>query len=131
MATEKISKAYLWRTGAAPTKNHTGLVRILKALLNRDAPDRRRIAKCLGFARADDFAKWVAGNLKLAYELQNLAPAEANDGPNPEYPWPHETPRECPDEFEFLLWNEFSTKGKGRKFLEAVDRLIGNFARIT
>ena len=37
MSTEKLSKAYLWRSGHAPPRSHTGFVRFLRALLNRRA----------------------------------------------------------------------------------------------
>ena len=33
MTTEKLGKAYLWRSGRVPSKNHTGFVRFLKAQL--------------------------------------------------------------------------------------------------
>src|SRR5208283_5496445 len=32
MATEKLSKAYLWRSGHAPPRTHVGFVRFLRAL---------------------------------------------------------------------------------------------------
>lgn len=53
MATEKLSKAYLWRSGHAPPKSHTGFVRFLKALLDR-RNDLDRIAAILGFGRRED-----------------------------------------------------------------------------
>ena len=52
-ATEKLSKAYLWRSGHAPPKSHTGFVRFLRALLDRRS-ELDRIANVLGFRRRDD-----------------------------------------------------------------------------
>lgn len=129
MSTEKLAKAYLWRTGKAPPKVHVGFVRFLKALLDRRPTELQSIAVALGFARAEDFEKWVAGVLPLAYALQNCAPSEAADGPNPEYPWPHDRPTVCPAEFEFPLWRELSETGKGRKLLQFVESAIASFQR--
>jgi hypothetical protein len=85
MATEKISKAYLWRSGKPPPKAHTGFVRLLRALLTRPPKDLERISKLLGFSRPEDLDKWVTMNMRpFAYDLMNIAPAEAHNGPNPE-----------------------------------------------
>lgn len=103
MATEKLSKGYLWRSGKPPPKNHTGFVRFLKALLDRRPTELMRIAKALGFGRPQDLDRWVAAVQPLAYALQNMAPAEARNGPNPEYPWPHEAPAHCPAMHSFAF----------------------------
>jgi hypothetical protein len=127
MATEKLSKAYLWRSGKAPPKSHTGFVRFLKALLDRRPPELERIAHALGFGRSEDLDKWVSGIQILAYELQNLAPAEAGNGPNPEYPWPHEAPLHFPAGHEFRLWNQLTNTGRGRKLLAFIARAVLSF----
>src|SRR5436190_10987546 len=80
MATEKLSKAYLWRSGKAPPRSHTGLIRFLKALLDRRPAELAWIAKALGFGRPEDLEKWVTSVQWLAYALQNIAPAEAGNG---------------------------------------------------
>lgn len=126
MATEKLSKAYFWRSGQAPPKSHTGLVRFLKALLLRRG-DLDRIAAILGFGRREDLDHWVRGALTLAYSLQNLAPAEAGDGPNPEYSWPHDAPAESPIRHSFSLWIQLADTGRGRKLMEVVQRAIARF----
>jgi hypothetical protein len=125
MATEKLSKAYLWRSGHAPPKSHTGFVRFLRALLDR--PQLDRIADILGFRRGEDLENWVRRAQVLAYSLQNIAPAEAGDGPNPEYPWPHAAPANCPMDHAFALWNQLSNTGQGRKLMEFVGRAIAQF----
>lgn len=127
MATEKISKAYFWRSGHAPPKSHTGFIRFLKALLDRRAVELERIAKAFGFARAVDLERWAKSVQVLAYSLQNIAPAEARNGPNPEYPWPHEAPAHCPADHNFALWNQLCNTGQGRKLMEFVDRAIRRF----
>ena len=126
MATEKLSKAYLWRSGHAPPKSHTGFVRFLKALLDRRA-ESDRIANLLGFRRGEDLDAWVRGVHTLAYSLQNIAPAEAGNGPNPEYPWPHEAPAHCPIGHTFALWNQLTDTGRGRKLMGFVGRAITCF----
>lgn len=127
MATEKLSKAYLWRSGKPPPRSHTGFVRFLKALLDRRGGELEWIARALGFGRPGDLQNWVSGVQPLAYALQNIAPAEANNGPNPEYPWPHEAPRHCPATHVFGLWNELRNTGKGRKLIDFIDRAITRF----
>lgn len=128
MATEKLSKAYLWRAGHAPPKSHTGFVRFLKALLGRRG-ELDRIAKSLGFGRQADLDRWVRSVQPLAYDLQNLAPAEASNGPNPEYPWPHDAPTECPADHEFQLWRQLEGTGQGRKLLLFIGQAIDLFER--
>jgi hypothetical protein len=127
MATEKISKAYLWRSGHAPPRSHAGFVRFLKALLDRRAGELAWIAKTLGFGRSQDLDKWVSSVQLLAYSLQNIAPAEAGDGPNPEYPWPYESPQHCPCDHKFVLWNQLLNTGQGRKMMAFIDRAINRF----
>lgn len=127
MASEKISKAYFWRSGHAPPKTHTGFFRFLKALLDRPQRDLERISNSFGFARSADFEIWVKRVQPLAYALQNIAPAEANDGPNPEYPWPHASPISCPTDHKFDLWNKLLNTGQGRKMLEFIRHSIGGF----
>ncbi len=126
MATEKLSKAYLWRSGHAPPKSHTGFVRFLRALLTRRR-ELDRIANVLGFGRPDDLDNWVRSVRMMAYSLQNIAPAEAGNGPNPEYPWPHEAPAHCPVGHAFDLWNQLTNTGQGRKLMEFVEHAILRF----
>ncbi len=127
MATEKLSKAYLWRSGHAPPKKYTGFVRFLKALLDRRSADLEWVSKALGFGRPEDLDKWVSSIQTLAYSLQNIAPAIAWDRPNPEYPWPHASPTDCPADHPFELWNRLSDSDQGRKMIEFIERAITRF----
>jgi hypothetical protein len=126
MATEKLSKAYLWRSDHAPPRSHTGFVRFLTALLDRRR-ELGRIAKVLGFGRRADLDNWVRSVRPMAYSLQNIAPAEAGDGANPEYPWPHEAPAHYPAGHTFALWNQLTDTGQGRKLMEFVEHAIERF----
>jgi hypothetical protein len=127
MATEKLSKAYLWRSGHAPPRTHTRFVRFLRALLDRRAAELDRIAKILRFNRRQDLENWAPNVLALAYSLQNIAPAEAGNGPNPEYPWPHEAPIQCPVGHAFDLWSRLTNTGQGRKLIQFVDQAVSSF----
>jgi hypothetical protein len=127
MAAEKISKAYLWRSGSPPPRSHVGLMRFMRALLVRGRAEVSRIAKVFEFGRPRDMDAWVKQVAPLAYELQNLAPAEANDGPNPEYPWPHEQPTHCPASYSFELWAKLRDHVQGRNLLRFVERAIERF----
>jgi hypothetical protein len=127
MATEKLSKAYLWRSGKTPPKTHTGFVRFLKALLDRRPDELKFISKALGFARPEDLDGWVSRVQPLAYALQNLAPSEAQNGANPEYPWPHEAPIRCPATHIFPLWVSLTDEGQGRKLILIIEKAILRF----
>ena len=127
MATEKLSKAYLWRSGHAPRRSHVGLVRFLRALLDRRAAELDRIAATLRFRRREDLDNWVRSAQPLAYALQNIAPAQAGEGPNPEYPWPHEAPVHCPVGHTFALWNQLTNTGPGRKLIQFVEHAVASF----
>ena len=129
MATEKLSKAYLWRSGKVPPKAHTGFVQFLRALVTRREPDFERIAGVFGFGRGEDLDNWVTTALPLAYRVMNLAPALANNGPNPEYPWPHESPVSGPVGFAFPLWTELVESNKGGRFVEFVRVAVREFEK--
>jgi HEPN domain-containing protein len=129
MAAEKISKAYLWRSGTAPPRSHVGLMRFLRALLgrSRSRADLQRIAEVFEFTRPRDMDAWVRQIAPFASDLQNLAPAEANDGPNPEYPWPHEAPKHCPATHSFELWARLRDHQQGRTLLKFIEHAINRF----
>jgi len=131
MATEKVSKAYFWRSGHAPPKSHTGFVLFLKALLDRRPDELDRVARVLELGRRQDLDNWVTKVQTLAYSLQNMAPSQASNGPNPEYPWPHEAPSHCPIDHKFFLWEQLSRSGQGRKFMLVVARVIERFEHIS
>lgn len=129
MASEKISKAYLWRSGNAPPRSHVGLMRFLQALLSRGQGrrERQRIAEIFDYSRPEDMAAWVRQVAPLAHQLQNLAPDLANDGPNTEYPWPHDEPTDCPALFKFALWIELRDNEPKRRLVKFLRRAIERF----
>ena len=127
MATEKLGKAYFWRSGAPPPHSHAGFVQFLRSLSGITAKEQRHIAQVFQFKRMKDFQNFVRAILPMAYALERLAPALANDGPNPEYPWPQNAPRFAPVSFDFEFWSQLQS-GRGRHFLEVVGQAIWNFA---
>jgi hypothetical protein len=129
MVTEKLGKAYFWRTGRPPRKSHVSFVRFLQALDNRPDPDLTRIAVLLGFGRAQDFENWIPTITSLAWELERLAPALAGDnGPNPEYPWPRLSPSSAPVTHEFEVWRKLTESGRGHQLLKVIDAAVVGFA---
>ena len=127
MVTEKIAKAYFWRSGSPPPKNHAGFVQFLRFLghhVRRD--DRERIAKLFSFNRFEDFQNWIYAVLPIAYDLERLAPALANDGPNPEYPWPHAKPEVAPVNHDFAIWATL-TSGRGRDLMRVIHIAVNRF----
>ena len=129
MATEKIAKAYFWRSGKPPEKlTHRVFVQFLRDLKS-PAGAGERIANLLGFKREQDFKNWKREALVLAYELENMAPSLANDGPNPEYPWPSNQPKYAPVTYHFNLWNKFANPhtSNDRLILKVIKLAINKF----
>lgn len=130
MVTEKLGKAYFWRSGKPPGKSHKSFVRFLQALDDRPEPDRTRIARLLGFQRAASLESWIVSIAPLAFELQGLAPSLAGDGPNPEYPWPTASPRFAPATFPFGIWEKLVDQDRGRRFLIVIDCAVRAFPQL-
>jgi hypothetical protein len=127
MATEKLGKAYQWSSGSPPARSHAGFVQFMRQLGSVPRDQRDAIAATFNFTRFRDFQAWINAILPLAYELQRLAPALANDGPNPEYPWPQEAPTEAPVTYEFPLSVTLRDTGKGRGFIRVLEWAVDKF----
>lgn len=126
MVTEKIAKAYFWRSGYPPPKDHASFVQFLRFLGQIRQSDRERIANLFTFRRFSDFQNWIRAVLPIAYELERLAPALAKNGPNPEYPWPHERPGFAPANHKFEIWASL-TSGQGRDLMRVVHIAVDRF----
>ena len=128
MVTEKLGKAYFWRSNQPPPTSHISFVRFLQALDDQPKPKLTQIAKSLGFGDARGFENWIPTITPLAYELERLAPALAGkNGPNPEYPWPQAAPIAAPVSYEFGVWTRLTATGRGRKLLKVIDAAILEF----
>jgi hypothetical protein len=126
MVSEKIAKAYYWRTGGPPPRKHVGFVDFLRSLGVTRQPQRQRIARLFGFSRFADFQNWLRSVLPIAYDLERLAPSLAADGPNPEYPWPHMQPNTAPVQHEFAVWATLAS-GRGRDLMRVIHIAVERF----
>ncbi len=128
MVTEKLGKAYFWRTGRPPRTTHASFVRFLQALDNRPARDADRIAGLLGFGRSQDLEAWIPTITPLAYDLERLAPNLAGfNSPNPEYPWPHAAPVNAPVSYPFKVWSDLTDTGRGHQLIRVIDAAVFQF----
>ncbi len=127
MVTEKISKAYFWQSGAPPKKSHAGFGLFMRLLLQVPRAQRQQIADTFKFRRFEDFQNWTRTALPLVYELERLAPALAHDGPNPEYPWPQNTPKNVPAKFDFGVWRQVVDTGRGRQLVRVIEAAVEQF----
>lgn len=127
MVSEKLGKAYLWRSGAPPPQTHAGFVQFLRFLGGARNSERKRIAEIFEFNRFEDFQSWIRTALPTAYALERLAPALAQDGPNPEYPWPHNEPANIPATHDFGVWREVRDSSRGRRLLQVIEIAVAKF----
>jgi hypothetical protein len=126
MVTEKIGKAYFWRSGAPPPASHFVFRNFLKALLDRRQDDLRRISSLFGFKSTAGFTHWIRNNFRLAREVEFLAPDL--DRPNAEYPWPHHAPIAAPATYDSPGWRDLTGKtSEGRRFLNFVGVAVRTF----
>ena len=123
MATEKLAKAYFWRVGKPLKKRHDFFVKFLRA-----ARKRGDIGRILGIKPTANWEAYVDSVLPVTLAVEQMAPSEAGDGPNAEYPWPHEAPEQAPATFAFPVWDEIAAP-HGQKFLGLLGRLLDNFEK--
>jgi len=127
MATEKLAKAYFWRSGSAPPRSHAGFVQFLRFLGSQiPSNDRNRVANLFHFSRSNDFQSWIRSALPMAYDLERISPDLANDGPNPEYPWPHAGPEAAPANHDFTVWHSLIS-AQGRHLMRMIRIAVEHF----
>lgn len=127
MVTEKLGKAYFWRSGVQPPLSHAGFVTFMRALGGVPATERAKVAIALNFGRFKDFQEWARSVLPLAYAVERVAPTLAHDGPNPEYPWPRVAPQYSPVTFTFEVWTQLTSTGRGRRLIQVIDLAVEQF----
>ncbi len=120
MATELLGKASAWKNG--PTrKSHKALVSFLRSLSANTKAQRQ-----LGYeGQNENWTHTIRKITPIAESLQKMAPALANDGPNPEYPWPSDAPTATPVEYAFPIWEELTETSYGRMLISLVHYLFG------
>ena len=121
MCTEKLAKAYFWKSRGAENFGHAAFTKFLRTIATN-----RRIAKHLGFDKTSHFQEWINEISDLVYEVERLAPDLARGGPNPEYPWPREFPCHAPVEHSFSVWGRLVAQN-GRNLLWMLNELIAHF----
>jgi hypothetical protein len=127
MVTEKLAKAYLWQSGGMPPRTHSGFVRFIRALGSVPKNRRKQLAEVLEFKSFGTLQAWISASLSVAYELERLAPALAQDGPNPEYPWPSQAPAENPTRYRFTVWDQLTKTSQGRQFMRVIQLAVERF----
>jgi hypothetical protein len=119
MATELLGKAHAWKRGP-PRQTHRAFVRFLRGLATNGEAQKR-----LGFeGRNERWEQSIRKSVPLAEYVEDLAPALAGNGPNPEYPWPPAAPTSAPADHPFVLWDDLDGTSSGRQFLFLVTRLF-------
>ncbi|MBI2302952.1 MAG: hypothetical protein HYU66_28940 [Armatimonadetes bacterium] len=122
MACEKLAKAGLAWSGVEVTVlrgSHAALTQMIRRLKDRGP---------LEPWRANSRSQWrafVDSVLPTAREAEQLAPAEAGGGPNPEYPWEAGGAVVAPCDY---AWPSDPRRGRlGLSLLKLVKELVENF----
>jgi len=119
IATEMFGKAHAWKTGPS-FRTHRAIVGFLRSLSSNRAAQQQ-----FGFGGKNEaWSSRIRATITLAERVEDLAPAIAQDGPNPEYPWPRASPEVAPAEHEFDLWLTLRDTAKGRQFLHLLGVLL-------
>lgn len=126
MATEKLAKASFWSNNDPPAMRHVGFAQFLRRFGNTPRDQRDRIASLFEFGQFHGFQLWIRSIIPLARQVEQVSPAVIQDGPNSEYPWPHDAPIECPVLYHFHVWDELK-KSQGRKLMRFVSNAIKHF----
>ncbi len=128
MATEKLSRAYLWRNAKPIKKSHAGFGLFMRLLTQvSETQQQEKLAQIFAFGRFEDFQNWVRSALPLVYEIERLAPSLANEGPNPEYPWPTAVPTVSPIKYGFPVWKQLTESATGRQLMSIIARAVHRF----
>ena len=127
MVTEKIAKAFFWRSGKEPPRSHAAFVQFLRSFGGIQASKREQIADVFEFASFQVLQNSIRKTLPLAYELEHLAPTLAQNGPNPEYPWPPAAPQHAPAMFDFGIWTQLTSTGHGRQLMQIIEVAVEKF----
>jgi len=119
MTTEMLGKAHAWNTGPNFT-SHRAIVGFLRSLSTNRAAQKQ-----LGFGGNNEaWSSRIRSSIALAESIEELAPDLAQDGPNPEYPWPRANPAVVPAEHEFDIWLKLRDTANGRHFLHFLRSLL-------
>ncbi len=100
MAAEKLAKGYTCsRTGGQPRTTHVGFTRFLQSIAPKD--QRLRSEWQTRNRHFTAYKEMVRSLIHVGHAIEQLAPALAGQGPNPEYPWEYESRILAPVDFSF------------------------------
>lgn len=119
MTTEKLSKAFLV-AGDTQLKNLTGSHAAFVKFI-RIISGNKNLQIALGMKKSQQKAKFNA-LLPLAREIELLAPALAQGGPNPEYPWETQSGTIlAPADHSFPLMQRLQKTPQGTQLLKYIE----------
>jgi hypothetical protein len=128
MASEKLGKAVLI---AGPsnletiTQSHAAFVMFM-----RFAGNNHKLQKMLGLKKSQQRAQFKS-LLPLAHEIELLAPALAQGGPNPEYPWQNTSGDIfAPTNYPFPLIQRLHQTPQGIQLLKYVEIFLKRFEEL-
>lgn len=124
MTTEKLGKAALLRSGI-PLDNVRGTHRAFVRFLQLSSRSRTLQGEFRMNAR--QLQAYIQGLLPIADQIERLAPALAQNGPNAEYPWEVPTGQVLiPASYSFPVALNLRERN-GRKFLQFIKILLDKF----
>lgn len=105
MATEKLAKGFASAPGGSPPpKIHRGYVQFMQQIKRRS--ELQILCRC----SPQQVGPYIDGLLPFARLIEDLAPANAHDGPNAEYPWATPDGVAAPADYAFSDL-EFNVRG--------------------
>jgi hypothetical protein len=116
MATEKLSKAYFLRSNVR--RSHKYFSKFWCAL-----PTVGRIRRELRYADSKTFRDDILSVAGLVSRIEQLAPDLADEGPNPEYPWPYPNYQHAPGSYHFAIWGRITHGHDGQLLVRLVHSL--------
>lgn len=127
MGSEKLGKALLSAGHSSLesiTKSHAAFVKFMRL-----AGNNRNLQNALGMKKAA-FGLHFKRLLPIAYQIELLAPALANDGPNPEYPWMDQSGKLfVPIDYAFPLSKTLQTP-QGVQLLKYIEFFLRSFEEL-
>lgn len=128
MASEKLSKALLvvgHSSLETIAQSHAAFVKFMHI-----ASNQRKIQKTLGMKKSQQRAQFKT-LLPLAYEIELLAPALAQNGPNAEYPWKNASGNIlAPADYPFPLIKRLRQTPQGVQLLKYMEIFLNRFEEL-
>ncbi len=128
MAAEKLGKAVLIASQsslATITQSHAAFVKLMRV-----ASNNRKLQNMLGMKKSQQRAQFKT-LLPLADEIERLAPALAQNGPNPEYPWQDPSGNILvPADYPFPLMQQLHQTPQGVQLLKYVEIFLKRFEEL-